>query len=141
MKQLLSFTCAALLFTLSFCKKQGNEKNPDTQNVNGSEASIDWQDCAYFTDYDITICFVAADEFRCACDALCKWEGALDATLHVTSPGGIDTTITLRTNSNPAGLHTTETINGRVIHFVGTNISDCADYGDYEKYKVNISVN
>jgi hypothetical protein len=142
MKVQLLFICTALLLTLSFCKKSDPEAGPITQNVSGSEATIAWQDCAFFTDHDITICFTGANEYRCACDVYCIWEGAVDATLHITNTTGLDTTIVLTTNSSPQNLPSEATIAGKVIRFVGTSpdLDFCNDYGEYEKYKVVIQV-
>jgi hypothetical protein len=143
LKKLLMFAIPTMLFMFSYCKKTDSEKVPVTQNVKGEEATIDWQGCAFFTDHDITICFVGADEQRCPCNVECVWEGAVNATFHITTLTGLDTIITLTTNSAPAQLHSSETIGGKTIRFVNTATPipfDCADYGVYEKYKAIVTV-
>jgi len=142
MKLSILVACAALLLGLSACKQK--DPLPTTNPVSGSEATIGWQDCAFFTDHDLTVCFVDANDYRCNCASDCFWEGAVDATLHITSSTGIDTTITLTTNSNPTQLHSVDTIGGKIIRFVNTeNVQpyDCIhDQGNYEKYKAIITV-
>jgi hypothetical protein len=129
---------STLIIAFSACK----EKDPviTTHPVSGSQATVEWQDCVLFTDHDMTICFVGADEARCPCNTDCLWEGSVDATLHITTTSGIDTTITLTTNSSPINLPNTATIGGKTITFVNTDAVPCTDYGKYEKYKVIITV-
>lgn len=138
MKYYFLIICSSLIFALTACK----EKDPEfaTNPVSGDQATIQWQDCALFTDHDLTICFVGANEARCPCDTDCLWEGTVDATLHITTTAGIDTTITLTTNSSPTNLPNTATIGGKTITFVNTDAVPCADYGKYEKYKVILTV-
>ncbi len=129
---------STLIIAISACKEEDPEFT--TYAVSGSQATIEWQDCALFTDHDMTICFVGADEARCPCNTNCLWEGSVDATLHITTTAGIDTTITLTTNSSPTNLPNTAAIGGKTITFVNTDAVPCADYGKYEKYKVIITV-
>ena len=138
MKSPILLTCTVVLLSLSFCKK--NEPDTTSKPVSGSQATIAWQDCAIYTDHDVTICFTGINEYRCPCNVECVWEGAVDATLKVTTTSGIDTTIVLTTNSNPVGLNNSATIGGKTIRFVNTDAVDCADYGNSEKYKVVIAV-
>ena len=137
MKYPILMSIIALMLTFS-CTKKGVDDS--TLTVSGGRAVIPWQDCAVFTDHDMTICFVDAKEYRCPCDVNCIWEGAVDATLRVTTTTGIDTTITLTTNSDPATLPSTATIDGKLIRFVNTDAVTCSDYESYEKYKVIIEV-
>ena len=141
MKHLLLLGFSTLLL-LASCKKK--DSVPTSHPVSGSEATIGWQDCATYTDHDLTICFIGANDYRCPCNTECVWEGAVDATLHITNSTGLDTTITLTTNSNPTGLHSQETVGDKIIRFVNTTTTqpyDCAtDQGNYEKYKVIIAV-
>ena len=132
----IAFTMVAFCF--SAC--EDNDPISVTVPVSGSEATIPWQDCAEFTDQGITVCFVGAKEERCPCNTNCLWEGSVDATLRVTTATGIDTTLTLTTNSNPVNLHNFHTVGGKTILFVSTPGIECADYGKYEKYKVQIRI-
>ena len=138
MKPLLLIISTTLLIAFSACK----DKDPisNTQVIYGNQATIPWQDCALFADQQMTVCFVGAKEERCPCNTDCLWEGSVDAMLHVTTVSGIDTTITLTTNSNPVNLHNLTSIGGKTIQFINTNGISCSDYGHYEKYKVIISV-
>lgn len=112
------------------CKKEA---------IYGNTGTIRWQDCLEFFDHDVTICLEDIEEARCPCNADCIWEGMVTATLKVTAPGG-EYTIQLSTNSSPDALNHSDTIENRVIRFVKTNITDCNDYGQKEKYKVEVEV-
>ncbi|MDO8367619.1 MAG: hypothetical protein Q7T20_12530 [Saprospiraceae bacterium] len=138
MKHIFFISFASMLLAFSACR----DKDPifPISTVSGSEAIIPWQECAFFADHNYTICFIGAKEERCPCNTNCLWEGSVDATLRVTSPTGIDTTITLTTNSNPVNLHNFHTVGGKTIVFVNTFQIECADYGKYEKYKVIIKI-
>ena len=109
-------------------------------SVSGSQATIEWKNCADFTSHGLTICFIGADENRCPCNTNCLWEGSVDATFRVTTTSGIDTTFTLTTNSSPINLPNATTIGGKTITFVNTDAITCADYGNYSKYKVIVTV-
>ena len=137
MKTLFLIAFGASLFVFIGCGENDNFK---TVPVSGPEAIIPWQDCAYFSDNGFTVCFIGAKEERCPCNTNCLWEGSVDATLRVTSVTGIDTTITLTTNSNPVNLHNLHAVGGKTIVFVNTSGIDCADFGQYEKYKVIVRV-
>ena len=138
MKHTFLIICSTLFIAFSACR----DKDPvaNTNSVSGTTAIIPWQDCALFTDHNMTICFIGATEGRCPCNTDCLWEGSVDAVLHVTTTTGIDTTITLTTNSSPAALHNLTTVGGKTIRFVNTEGIGCAEYGQYEKYKVIVSV-
>jgi hypothetical protein len=136
MKHLLMIAMGAVLLAFFAC--EDNDPLSTTRQVTGTEATIPWQDCAAFTDQGLTVCFVGAKEERCPCNTNCLWEGSVDATLRVSSATGIDTTLTLTTNSNPVTLHYFHSVGGKTISFVSTPGIECADYGKYEKYKVLI---
>jgi len=139
MKHLFLISFGVIFLAFFACQ----DKDPiyPTAEVNGSTAIIPWQECAYFTDHDYTVCFLAAKEERCPCNTNCLWEGSVDATLRVTSAAnGIDTTIVLTTNSDPFNLHNFHTVGGKTIVFVNTDGIDCADFGKYEKYKVIVKI-
>lgn len=133
MKHIFLIASSIALFVFAGC-----EENDDFRifSVTGSQAIIPWQDCAYFADHGLTICFVNAKEERCPCNTECLWEGSVDAMLHISSTAGIDTTITLTTNSDPGDLHYFHTIGNKTIVFVNTSGIECTDYGQFEKYKV-----
>ena len=138
MKHFLLIPMAIVLLAFFAC--EDNDPIPTTLQVSGSEATIPWQDCAEFTDQGLTVCFVGAKEERCPCNTNCLWEGSVDATLRVTSTTGIDTTLTLTTNSNPVNLHNFHSVGGKTIVFVSTPGIECADYGKYDRYKVLIKI-
>ena len=129
---------AALIVVLFSCREKDSIN--DIHAVSGPQATIDWQECVLFSDHDLTICFIGAKESRCPCDVDCLWEGSVDATFHVTGPKGVDTTFTLTTNSNPVNLPHTARVGDKVITFVNTDAVSCADYKQYEKYKVIVTV-
>jgi len=138
MKHVFLIALSTVFITFFACK----EKDPvvTTQSVSGSIATLAWEDCTLYSSHDLTICFVGAVENRCPCNTECLWEGTVEATFHVTNTTGIDTTITLITNSNPATLHNSTSIGGKTITFVNTDAIGCADYGKYEKYQVIVTV-
>ncbi len=138
MKPSFLIISSILLVAFTACKER--DPQDTTKSVSGAKATIPWEQCVLFTDYDMTICFIGAKEERCPCDTQCLWEGSVDATLHVTTSTGLDTTFTLTTNSDPINLPHFTTIAGKTIEFVSTEGITCADYGHYEKYKVIITV-
>lgn len=138
MKHLFLIICSTILVAFSACKDKDPANN--TNSVSGAQAIIPWQECVLFTDHDITICFVGAFEQRCPCDVQCLVEGYVEATFRATTTSGIDTTFTLTTNSNPINLPNSTTVAGKIITFVNTEGIACADYGNYEKYKVIVRV-
>ena len=132
-----NFSLAFLLFisiTAFQCKTE------QTTQIAGGTATIGWQDCAVFTDHDLTICFTGATEGRCPCWADCIWEGAITATLEVTAPDGVHTLV-LSTNSNPDNLNYSDTLGSKIITFVQCNNFDfCDDYAKYKKYEIDITI-
>lgn len=133
MKQILFPAILGLcLLAFSFCRK-----HDDTRSVSGDAAVLSWQECALFPDYDLTICFTGANEARCPCNMECFWEGVVDFTLKVQGPG-VDTTVTLTTNSNPLNLPHQITLGNTTIDVEDASGLGCADYGVYDKYKVRV---
>jgi hypothetical protein len=137
MKNFFLIACCAMFIVLLSCKKDPKQA---TNITFGNQADIPWLACTYFMDHQLSICFDGANEYRCPCFADCLWEGATDVNLNLTFDSSLDTIITLTTNSSPANLPYVDTIGGKIIRFVETNITDCNDYGKYEKYKVTITV-
>lgn len=136
MKKYISVS-ALFAVVLFACTKEKTEST--NTPVTGHVANISWQDCAEFTDHGLTICLTGAKEGRCGCNEECIWEGAVDFTLHVTG-AGIDTTITLTTNSNPVNLHDSVVIGGTTIKVSDGSGIDCNDYEKYEKYKAKVEL-
>ncbi len=133
------FLTMLALFTLTCAFQCKKDEDTNSNEVSGNTATIKWQDCATFTDHNTTICIKEANEYRCPCNADCIWEGAVDVTMNVQMPG-VDSTVTLTTNSSPAQLNFSDTIGTKIIRFVKTNIQSCEDYGKYEKYDFTVEV-
>ncbi|HLP96345.1 MAG TPA: hypothetical protein VK168_20020 [Saprospiraceae bacterium] len=129
-----------LFVLLAFMACEDNDPLRITRDVNGSTAVIPWQDCAYFADHDLTVCFIGAKEERCPCNTDCLWEGAVKATFEISNSSGLDTILTLETNSAPAGLHYFHSFGNKTVTFVNTEGIQCEDYGQYDKYKVIVKV-
>ncbi|MBL7825159.1 MAG: hypothetical protein JNJ57_00905 [Saprospiraceae bacterium] len=131
----------SIIFLLQIACKNSKTEYSHTP-VSGDEAPVAWQSCVYFTDHQLSVCFIGAEEYRCPCYTDCIWEGAVNATIQISTQNGLDTTIVLTTNSNPAGLHQSETIEGKTIRFLRTDGLDqgCADYGNYNKYKAVVLI-
>lgn len=134
------FLFPMLFVLLSFWACEDNDPIRDTVQINGNTAVIPWQDCAYFADHDLTVCFIGAKEERCPCNIDCFWEGSVKATFEVSNSVGLDTILTLETNSAPAGLPNLHSFGNTTLIFVNTEGISCEDYGDYEKYKVIVKV-
>ncbi len=128
------FAVSALF--LSFCKHHRSEIFT-TQA--GNEAVLSWQECVEFSDYDMTICFVEASEYRCPCDAQCIWEGAVYYTLRAQG-AGLDSTFTLTTSDRELFFPRTITLNNIKVDIAEEPVIACADYGDYELYKVKVNL-
>ncbi|MEO6758409.1 MAG: hypothetical protein ABIO24_03070, partial [Saprospiraceae bacterium] len=75
MKLPILFACTLFLIGFSNCKEK--DPAPLVNQVSGSEATIPWQQCVTFTDHQLTVCFVGAQENRCPCNADCIWEGTV----------------------------------------------------------------
>ncbi|MCC6462678.1 MAG: hypothetical protein IT260_19580 [Saprospiraceae bacterium] len=125
------------LLSLSFCKKE--VALPGSRQQKGAEATLGWRECVEFHDFDLTICLENASEYRCPCSLQCFWEGAVDFTLRVNGPG-IDTSVTLTTNSNPPEAWHTKRIRNTTIDISDASNIDCSAYGDYPKYKVRVKL-
>lgn len=135
MKNVLSFILfSAVLFTLSACQKE-----PETSSVVPVpvEKTLSWQECVDFTGYSMTVCFTDPNEYRCPCDVDCVWAGSVEYTLKVTSAGK-DTTITLQPPGNPTNAPSSAVVDNVTISMEEPAPVNCADYGNYEKYKVKV---
>ena len=125
------------VLSLSFCKKEA--ALPGSRLHKGAEATLSWRECVEFQDFDLTLCFENAKEYRCPCWAECVWEGAVDFTLRVNGPG-VDTSVTLTTNSYPLEEWHIVRIGNTTIDISDATHPDCSTYADYPKYKVNVTL-
>lgn len=117
-----------------------HKKNDDPTVVTTNSATIKYQECITFQNQQLTICFEDANEYRCPCNVDCVWEGACDVSLKVTGTG-IDTLVHLSYNTSGSGVFPdSAAIGTTVIRVTGLVPTDCNDYEDYEKYKVDISL-
>jgi len=135
MKNFLSFLLlSAALFALNACQKA-----PETSSVlpASSEAVLSRQECFDFTDYNMTVCFAGANEYRCPCDVVCVWAGSVDYTLQIKSAGK-DTTITLQPPGNPTNAPSSAVIGNVTISIQEAMPVDCVDYGNFERYKLKV---
>ena len=143
MRNSLLLAYSILLLVPFACKKQ--DKHLIVHQLNGSEATIAWQECAFFTDHDITVCIIDAAESRCSCLIDCFPDGEMAATLHITSSTGVDVITTLiAANGIPNNnLVSADTIEGKIVRLVNANLvnADCAtEHGNFEKYKFMVTV-
>jgi hypothetical protein len=137
MKQITSIAAAAFLLATIFacnCEKPG-----ENRRISGSEAELAWQECVDLTDYDLTVCFVGANEYRCPCDVQCFTAGALDVTLKIQG-SNVDTTVTVTSNPLLPNIDNSVQIDGRKIRVTDVSPDLCNNYGQYEKYQINIQV-
>jgi len=135
MKNFLSFLLlSASVFALNACQKE-----PATSSVLpvSSEAVLSWQECYDFTDFNRTVCFTDANEYRCPCDVDCVWVGSVEYTLRIRSAGQ-DTTITLQPPGNPTNAPSSAVIGNVTISIQEAMPVDCVDYGNYERYKLKV---
>lgn len=119
---------------LSFCQ---HEKSEILNTETGNEANIPWQECVEFSNYDLTICFLNASEYRCPCDVECVWEGSVDFTFRATGPD-LDSTFTLTASTNRLDLLRSITLGNVIINAEDASGITCADYGNYENYKAKV---
>jgi hypothetical protein len=134
------FLLALSVSVLAFYACEDNDPLRNTTEVSGNTALIPWEDCAFFAEHDLTVCFVGAKEERCPCNTSCLWEGVVKATFEVSNSSGLDTVVTLETNSAPAGLHFFHSFGNKTLVFEKTDGINCEDYGKYWKYKVQVRV-
>jgi hypothetical protein len=104
-----------------------------------AEAVLSWQECYDFTAFNTTVCFADANEYRCPCDVDCVWAGSVDYTLKVTNAGQ-ETTITLQPPGNPNNSPSSAVVGKVMISIDEPAPVNCADYGNYEKYKLKVVV-
>jgi len=127
---------AVFALFLSFCQ---HNKGETFTTETGNEAILSWQQCAEFSNYNLTVCFINASEYRCPCDVICVWEGAVDFTLRATGPD-LDSTFTLTTSTNRLDLLRFITFGNVTIKAEDASGITCADYGNYENYKAKVTL-
>lgn len=141
MKQNISIALLACsLFTLTFCKKESAPT--DTQSAtktsfSGNEAILGWQGCAEFPDFNLTVCFTDANEYRCPCDVDCIWAGSVEYQLKIQAPD-LDTTVTLQPPNNPLNAPHSILLDNFKLSVDEVSPVNCQGYGVYENYKVNV---
>lgn len=142
MKIIPFLAVVAIIVAAVSCKKEQNSRT-----VSGTSATLDYKECVYFADKDITVCFTEANEYRCPCVADCIWAGACDVSLRVfpgtdtstENEGKVD--ITLSYTPDGSGVFPSQdSVLNRLVSVKGILPTDCDDYGSYEKYKVDISL-
>lgn len=123
------------------------DKEQNFRTVSGTTATLNYLECVYFADQDITVCFTEANEYRCPCFADCIWAGACDVSFRVfpgtdtstENEGKVD--ITLSYSPDSSGVFASQdTVLNRLLSVKGIVPTDCNDYGNYEEYKVDISL-
>ena len=125
---------SASLFILNACQKE-----PETSAALpvSSEAILSWQECHDFTDYDMTVCFTAANEYRCPCDVDCVWAGSVDYMLTIKTSTE-STTVTLQPPGNPNSAPSSAVVGKVTISIQEATPVDCVDYGNFEQYKLKV---
>ena len=140
MKNFRSFLLVTVcLFTLNACQKEPAAASLANTPAGSSEAILSWQECSDFRDYDMTVCFTAANEYRCPCDVDCFWAGSVDYTLTVTTSTET-TTVTLQPPGNPTSAPSSAVVGKVTISIQEATPIDCADYGNFERYKLKVTV-
>jgi hypothetical protein len=130
---------ALVLLVFTFCTKDKKETAPINKTQTGNESVISWQQCVDFTDHELTVCFINANEYRCPCNVDCVWEGAVDITLQLIGPG-LDTTVVLTTNSSTEGLKDTVEIGDTNLKISSVTPIDCNQYQQYQLYTVKVTL-
>lgn len=142
MKIIPFLAIAAIIVTAISCDKEQNSRT-----VSGSTATLDYKECVYFEEKDITVCFTDANEYRCPCFADCIWAGACDVTFRVfpgtvtgkENEGAVD--VTLSFSPDGSGVFPAQdTVLNKLLTIKGIVPATCDDYGNYEKYKVDVSL-
>jgi hypothetical protein len=152
----LYFLLAVGLFSLNACQKDpitvsGNEIIPESlagpvnrlskpaPGMATQERILGWHECADFADYDMTVCFSEAHEFRCPCDVECFWAGYVAYNLKVII-GNQETIITLQPPGNPSNEPSSAVVGKALISIDEPAPVDCVNYGKYDVYKVKVTV-
>lgn len=131
----------ACLISLNACQKEEDTllSKSNSEARTADEAIVSWQECYDFTNYDMTVCFSDANEYRCPCDVNCFWEGSVEYTLQVRS-NDQETIITLQPPGNPTNAPSSAVVGKVKISIEEAQPVDCADYGKFEAYQLKITV-
>jgi hypothetical protein len=137
--KIIAFGAAALsLIAVAACTQCKEESN--SRIVTTNTATLDYKECVTFQKQGLTLCFESANEYRCPCYADCLWEGACDIKFKLTGTD-LDSTFSLSyVSSGPAVFSDSIAIGNAIIRVAGIVPTDCNDYADYEKYKVDVGV-
>jgi hypothetical protein len=134
MKQSLIFLISTLALLTTACKK---DKPSNNRQIDSSEATLAWQECVDFSDANLTICFVEASEYRCACNTECVWAGAVDVTLKIQGDNFDHTRVLTLGIEGKQSV----SVGGHTITLLKAEPQDiCTQYGQYDQYKAQISV-
>lgn len=132
----------ASVFALNACTKDdsfaASEKAADNTTT-ARETILSWQDCAEYPNYDMSVCFADANEYRCPCDVDCVWAGSVQYTLKVKTADQ-ESRVVLQPPGNPQNAPSSAVVGKAKISIQETRTIDCADYGNYEKYRLTVTV-
>jgi hypothetical protein len=137
--KIIAFWAAALsLLAVAACTKCKEESN--SRIVTTNTATLDYKECVTFQKQGLTLCFESANEYRCPCNAECFWEGACDVKFKLTGTD-LDSTFSLSYAHSGNGVFPDSiAIGNAIIRVTGIVPTDCNDYNDYGKYKVDVGV-
>lgn len=119
------------------CKK--DLQLPGTRLNDDEDAVLALEDCVKFSEFDLTVCLTGISEGRCPCNAMCFFEGSVDFTFQVYGKG-VDTTVTLQTNSFPEKLPHSITLGKTTLDIADQTEDLCSNYGNYDRYKVQVTL-
>lgn len=132
----------ACLFLMNACSKDDDTllSRNNAAEKSADVVVLDWKDCYRFTNFeDITVCFSTANEYRCPCDVNCVWEGSVEYTLTVQTEDQ-ETVVTLQPPGNPNNAPSSAVVGKSKISIAGAQPVNCADYGNFERYKLKVTV-
>ncbi|MBL7782852.1 MAG: hypothetical protein JNM22_16610 [Saprospiraceae bacterium] len=139
-RSIMLFSVCAL--ALNACQKEDTLASAakDTDGAATSkEAILSWKDCADFVNYDMSVCFADANEYRCPCDVDCVWAGSVEYTLKVKTADQ-ESLVVLQPPGNPQNAPSSAVVGKAKISIQETRVVNCADYGNYEKYRLTVTI-
>lgn len=131
----------ACVFAFAACQKDDDTmlERSNSEIRTSDEAVLSWKDCYDFTNYDMTVCFASANEYRCPCDVTCVWAGSVEYTLKVRMDNQ-ETIVTLQPPGNPNDAPSSAVVGKAKISIEEAQPVNCADYGNFEKYQLKVTV-